>query len=198
MADPLTQASPEGSLPVAKGPQDVKGRFRKGPEKGLAGMIGKDLSWFKGCSRMKVRGWRQRDQGGAARARADRRWESGVHQQTERPTGSAALPAPEETENFAASPRPVSNTVGSQWGPGSGARTWGLRLSQEPPQKTSKAPIAGTGGRECRDRMRLAVRPAPTERARPRLSASSASVSPLDTRYLVRGRREWAGGSGLR
>lgn len=76
---PLTQASPEGSLPNAKGPQDVKGRFRKGLKKGLVRMVGKDLSWSKGCSWMKVRGWRQRDQGGAARAGADRRWESGVH-----------------------------------------------------------------------------------------------------------------------
>lgn len=56
--------------------KDGSGKVLK---KGLVRMVGKDLSWSKGCSWMKVRGWRQRDQGGAARAGADRRWESGVH-----------------------------------------------------------------------------------------------------------------------
>lgn len=145
----LTQASPQGSVPAAKGPQDVKGRFRKGPQKGLAGMVGKDLSWSEGCSRMKVRGWKQRDQGGCGPGRGGQALgKRGTP--TQRPTDSA-LPAPEGPENFVAPPRPVSNPAEGRWGPGSGARTWGLGCPRSRPRRHARPPSLGTGrvGTEC-------------------------------------------------
>lgn len=93
MAGPLTQASPEDSLPVAKRPQDVKGRFRKGPKKGLAGMVGKDLSWSKRCGTMKVRGWKTKGSRGCGLGRG-RSAPGKRGAPTERPTDSASLLAP--------------------------------------------------------------------------------------------------------
>lgn len=116
-------------------------------------MVGKDLSWSKGCTRLKVRGWRQRDQGGCGPGRGGQALgKRGTP--TERPKDSALL-ATEGTENFLATLWPVSNPVRGSVGPGKRCPDSGARLSEEPPQKTSKAPIAGD--REGRDRMRLAV-----------------------------------------